>query len=177
MSNVDRLLREASPARRRRCRSAACNRDSTSRSMRDRDPEMPRISAAVGQHVSAPVVGSSVKKPKLPFMRLMLHVARGLARSTNRSSIRFPQADAQGSLMSDVGKLRLRTADLDEAIDAVSRIYCPHSVRVHGGNRGLSSELEVSHAGALRIVDLKYSARVDIEAADFEGLMLMMSCT
>src|SRR3954471_13453625 len=79
--------------------------------------------------------------------------------------------------MPDVGKLRLSTADLDEAIDAVTRIYCPHSVHVHGGNRGLSSELAVSHAGALRIVDLKYSARVDIEAADFDGLMLMMSCT
>jgi AraC-like DNA-binding protein len=79
--------------------------------------------------------------------------------------------------MPDVEKLRLRTADLDEAIDAVTRIYCPHSVHVHGGNRGLSSELEVSQAGPLRIVDLKYSARVDIEACDFEGLMLMMSCT
>src|SRR3954468_9661896 len=79
--------------------------------------------------------------------------------------------------MPDVGKLRLSTADLDEAIDAVTRIYCPHDVHVHGGKRGLSSELEVRHAGALRIVDLKYSARVQIEAGDFEGLMLMMSCT
>src|SRR4051812_13286544 len=79
--------------------------------------------------------------------------------------------------MSDIEKLRLRTADLDEAIDAVTRIYCPHSVRVHSGNHGLASELEVSHVGLLRIVDLKYSARVDIEAGDFEQLMLMMSCT
>jgi AraC-like DNA-binding protein len=79
--------------------------------------------------------------------------------------------------MPDVGKLRLRTADLDETIDAVTRIYCPHSVHVHGGTRGLSSELEVSHAGALRIVDLKYSARVHIEAGDFDDLMLIMSCT
>jgi AraC-like DNA-binding protein len=79
--------------------------------------------------------------------------------------------------MSETGKLRLRTADLDEAIDAVTRIYCPHSVHVHGGNRGLSSELEVNRAGALRIVDLRYSAPLHIDAGDFEGLMLIMSCT
>ena len=79
--------------------------------------------------------------------------------------------------MPDLGKLRLETADLDEAIDAVSRIYCPHSVHVLDGKRGLSSQLEVSHAGALRIVDLKYSARVQIEAGNFDDLMLMMSCT
>lgn len=79
--------------------------------------------------------------------------------------------------MSDAGKLRLRTADLDETIDAVTRIYCPHSVRVRGSNRGLSSELEVNRAGALRIVSLKYSAPVHIDAGDFKRLMLIMSCT
>jgi AraC-like DNA-binding protein len=79
--------------------------------------------------------------------------------------------------MSDIGKLRLRTADLEEAIDAVSRIYCPHSIRIHGGNRGLFSEVEVNRAGALGIVDLKYSARVHIDADDFDRLMLIMSCT
>lgn len=79
--------------------------------------------------------------------------------------------------MSDTGQLRLRTADLDETIDAVTRIYCPHSVRIHGSNRGVSSELEVIRAGALRIVSLKYSAPVHIDAGDFKRLMLIMSCT
>lgn len=79
--------------------------------------------------------------------------------------------------MSDIRKLRLRTADLDETIDAVTRIYCPHSIHIHGGNGGLFSELEVNRAGALGMVDLKYSARVHIDAGNFEGLMLMMSCT
>jgi hypothetical protein len=79
--------------------------------------------------------------------------------------------------MSDTGKLRLRTADLDETIDAVTRIYCPHSVRIHGSNRGVSSELEVDRAGALHIVSLKYSAPVHIDAGDFKRLMLIMSCT
>lgn len=79
--------------------------------------------------------------------------------------------------MSEIGKLRLRTADLDEAVDAVTRIYCPHSLNIRGSNRGVSSELEVNRAGALRIVDLKYSAPVDIDAGDFRRLMLIMSCT
>jgi AraC-like DNA-binding protein len=79
--------------------------------------------------------------------------------------------------MSIIGELRLRTADLDEAIDAVTRIYCPHSLRIHGSNRGLSSALDVNPAGALSIVDLKYSARVQIDAGNFDGLMLIMSCT
>lgn len=79
--------------------------------------------------------------------------------------------------MSDAGKVRLRTADLDETVDAVTRIYCPHSVRVRGSNRGVSSELEVHRVGALPVVSLKYSAPVDIDAGDFKSLMLMMSCT
>jgi AraC-like DNA-binding protein len=78
--------------------------------------------------------------------------------------------------MQETGKLRLRTADLDEAIDAVTRVYCRHSLHIHGSNRGASSELEVNRAGALRIVTLKYSAPVHIDA-DFKRLMLMMSCT
>jgi AraC-like DNA-binding protein len=80
-------------------------------------------------------------------------------------------------VMPEIEKLRLRTADLDEAVDAVTRVYCPHSLHFHGSNRGVSSELEVSSAGPLRIVDLKYSAPVHVDAGDFKRLMLMMSCT
>jgi AraC-like DNA-binding protein len=79
--------------------------------------------------------------------------------------------------MHGLGELRLRTADLDEAIDAVTRIYCPHSLQIHGSNRGLSSALDVNRAGALSIVDLRYSARVQIDAGNFDGLMLIMSST
>lgn len=79
--------------------------------------------------------------------------------------------------MSGIAELRLRTADLHEAIDAVTQIYCPHSVRIQGSNRGLSSALDVNRTGQLRIVDLKYSARVRIDAGDFDDLMLIMSST
>lgn len=61
-----------------------------------------------------------------------------------------------------LGKIRLRTADLDETIDAVTRIYCPHSVRVLSANGRLSSELEVSHAGPLRI----RSTRIGTDTAE-----------
>jgi AraC-like DNA-binding protein len=79
--------------------------------------------------------------------------------------------------MSGIGTSRLRTADLDEAIDAVTRIYCPHALHVRGSNHGVNSELAVNRTGALPIVYLKYSAPVDIDAGDFNRLMLMMSCT
>jgi len=82
----------------------------------------------------------------------------------------------RGRSKPDIDKLRLRTSDLHEAIDAVARVYCPHELYVRGSNRGLSSDLEVMRAGALPIVDLRYSARVSIDAGDFDGLMLMMSC-
>jgi AraC-like DNA-binding protein len=78
--------------------------------------------------------------------------------------------------MAETELLRLRTTDLDEAVDAVTRVYCPHSVRIRRGNGGLLSELNVQRAGALRIVDLKYSAPVHIDAS-FDDLLLLMSCT
>jgi AraC-like DNA-binding protein len=78
--------------------------------------------------------------------------------------------------MSDATKLSLRTTDLDETIDAVSRLYCPHLVRVRGSNDSVSSEVEARRVCALQIVDLKYSARVQIDAGHFDNLMLVMSC-
>ena len=78
--------------------------------------------------------------------------------------------------MSDTSKLHLHTADLEEAIRAVSRVYCPHEVQVRGGARGLTSDLKVLHGGLQPLVSLRYSVPVRIDAGDFRGLMLMMSC-
>jgi AraC-like DNA-binding protein len=78
--------------------------------------------------------------------------------------------------MPDITKLSLRTTDLDETIDAVSRLYCPHLVRVYGSSGSLWSEVEASRLGSVQIVDLKYSSRVQIDAGDFDNLMLVMSC-
>jgi AraC-like DNA-binding protein len=73
-------------------------------------------------------------------------------------------------------KILLRTSDLAEAIDVVSRIYCPHEVEVRGSNRGVNAELQVIHGGVQPVVGLRYSTPVRIDAGDFRHLMLMMTC-
>lgn len=73
-------------------------------------------------------------------------------------------------------KILLRTSDLAEAIDAVSRIYCPHEVEVRGSNRGVAVALEVIHGGIQPVVGLRYSAPVRIDAGDFRHLILMTTC-
>jgi AraC-like DNA-binding protein len=70
----------------------------------------------------------------------------------------------------------LRTSNLSEAIDAVSRLYCPHEVEICGGTRSISVTLDVVHRTAQPIVALKYSAPVKIRAGNFPNLMLMMTC-
>src|SRR5262245_1902695 len=78
--------------------------------------------------------------------------------------------------MDPLGKLFLCTRDLTEAVQAVSSIYCPHEVHVRGGTLGIASELEIRRADAMPVVSLRYAAPVTIDA-NFDGLMLMMSCT
>jgi hypothetical protein len=38
--------------------------------------------------------------------------------------------------------MRVATSDLEEAIAAVSRVYCPHDVTVLESNRGIDAVLE-----------------------------------
>lgn len=77
--------------------------------------------------------------------------------------------------MAAIQKVLLRTSDLTEAVDAVSRVYCPHDVRIRGSSHGLTT-LEVIHGGVQPVVGLKYSAPVRIDAGDFPQLMLMQTC-
>jgi AraC-like DNA-binding protein len=73
-------------------------------------------------------------------------------------------------------KLKLSTVDLAEAIAAVSYVYCPHEVKILGSNRGVKTNLEALQQANHRIVSLRYSAPVDIDAGSFDNLMLMMTC-
>lgn len=73
-------------------------------------------------------------------------------------------------------RLKLRTADLAEAIAAVSRVYCPHEVKILGSNRGILTNLEALEQAHHRIVSLRYSAPVHIDAGNFDNLLLMMTC-
>jgi AraC-like DNA-binding protein len=72
--------------------------------------------------------------------------------------------------------MRVVTSDLQEAIAAVSRVYCPHDVRVLESNRGIDAALESSGAAGRQVVSLRYAAPVRIDAGTFENLLLIMSC-
>ena len=75
-----------------------------------------------------------------------------------------------------VAKLKLSTVDLTEAIAAVSNVYCPHEVKILGSNRGVRTNLEALEQAHHRIVSLRYSAPVHIDAGNFDNLLLMMTC-
>jgi AraC-like DNA-binding protein len=72
--------------------------------------------------------------------------------------------------------MRLITTDLQQAIAAVSEVYCPHDVRVLESNRGINAELEAFEAPRQRIISLRYSAPVKIDAGNFDNLLLFMTC-
>jgi AraC-like DNA-binding protein len=74
-------------------------------------------------------------------------------------------------------KLELSTPDLAEAIAAVSKVYCPHEVKILGSNRGVRTNLAALERPQHSIVSLRYSAPVHIDAGNFDNLMLMMTCT
>jgi AraC-like DNA-binding protein len=78
--------------------------------------------------------------------------------------------------MPDAQKMLLRTSDLSEAVDAVSRVYCPHEIEVRGSSGSDTTTLEVVRGGAQPIVRLMYPSRVRIDAGDFPRLMLMQTC-
>jgi AraC-like DNA-binding protein len=76
-----------------------------------------------------------------------------------------------------VEKLSLRTRDIEEAIAAVGRVYCPHKIVPTSRVRDVDASLEVNRAGRQPTVQLKYSTPVLIEAGDFPNLCLMMTAT
>jgi AraC-like DNA-binding protein len=70
----------------------------------------------------------------------------------------------------------LRTRNLDEAIDAVTRVYCPHTVEVVGRPRGIDAVLNVTRSTFQPLVKLSYSTPVKIDAQNMSRLFLMMHC-
>jgi AraC-like DNA-binding protein len=72
--------------------------------------------------------------------------------------------------------MRVVTSDMEEAIAAVSRVYCPHDAKVLESNRGIDAVLESSGSGGRRVVTLRYAAPVKIDAGTFENLLLFMTC-
>ena len=78
--------------------------------------------------------------------------------------------------MASAQKVLLRTSDLAEVVAAVSRVYCPHEMKIRGSNAGAITTLEIIHDGLQPVVDLKYSMPVRVDAGDFRNLMLMQTC-
>lgn len=78
--------------------------------------------------------------------------------------------------LAPAAKLELSTPDLAEAIAAVSKVYCPHEVKILGSNRGVRTNLAALERPRHSIVSLRYSAPVHIDAGNFDDLMLMMTC-
>lgn len=71
----------------------------------------------------------------------------------------------------------MHTRNLDEAIEAVTKIYCPHTIEVNGPVRNVDARLEVVNSLSQALIKLSYSAPVKIDAQDFSGLFLMMGCS
>jgi AraC-like DNA-binding protein len=76
----------------------------------------------------------------------------------------------------DPAERALRTRNLDEAIDAVTRVYCPHTVEVVGRTHDIDAFLKVTHSTFQPLVGLSYSAPVKIDAQNMSRLFLMMQC-
>lgn len=70
----------------------------------------------------------------------------------------------------------MRTRDLDEAIAAVTKVYCPHTIRVTGHAREVDVVLEVTRPTSQPLVELSYGTPVRIDAGSFPRLFLMMHC-
>jgi AraC-like DNA-binding protein len=72
--------------------------------------------------------------------------------------------------------MRMVTSDLQEAITAVSHVYCPHEAKVLESNRGIEAVLESSGVACCQVVTLRYAAPVKVDAGTFENLLLFMAC-
>jgi hypothetical protein len=53
-------------------------------------------------------------------------------------------------------KILSRTSDLAEAVDAVSRVYCPHEVEIRRSDRPVNATLKVIRGRAQPVVGLRY---------------------
>lgn len=71
----------------------------------------------------------------------------------------------------------MRTRNLDEAIEAVTRVYCPHTIEVTGSVRDVNAVLEVTQLTSQPLVELAYGAPVKVDAGNYSGLFLVKHCS
>jgi hypothetical protein len=64
----------------------------------------------------------------------------------------------------------MRTRNLDDAIRAVSAIYCPHAVEVTGAAQNIDANLQVHNpASSQPLVELSYSAPARVDTGEFSA--------
>jgi AraC-like DNA-binding protein len=71
----------------------------------------------------------------------------------------------------------MRTQNIDQAIEAVSKVYCPHTIKITGRASGIDSVLEILRPGPQPLVHLSYAAPVKVDAEDFPHLFLAIHST
>lgn len=70
--------------------------------------------------------------------------------------------------------IRVATRDLDEAVSAVSGVYCPHTLTLAPRARAVSARLRAETGASLGHVRLEYGAAVDVDAHSLQGITLVM---
>ena len=78
--------------------------------------------------------------------------------------------------MVGAGSITVQTRDLDEAIEAVSRVYSPHETAVTGRPTDLNVVLRVFGRTAQPLVSLSYGTEVSIDAGEFSNFIAMTKC-
>lgn len=66
------------------------------------------------------------------------------------------------------------TTDREEAVSAVSRVYCPHELLMTKGPSQRSTRLRAEPGHAMARVTLEYGAAVTVDAGDLQNLILVM---
>jgi AraC-like DNA-binding protein len=71
----------------------------------------------------------------------------------------------------------MRTQNLDEATQAITKVYCPHTTKVTSNARDLDIVLEILKRKSVPLVRLSFNAPINVDAQDFSRLFLMMHCS
>jgi AraC-like DNA-binding protein len=66
----------------------------------------------------------------------------------------------------------MRTQDLDEAIETVTRIFCPHTIEVVGRAQKVDVRIDVKHPTFQPVVELSYDANIRIDTGFSHFLMM-----
>ncbi|GLQ71802.1 AraC family transcriptional regulator [Vibrio penaeicida] len=64
---------------------------------------------------------------------------------------------------------------LDQLVSDVSKIYCPHTIKIHKVNVARQPELGITPLGQNSLVHLSYAAQLTIDAENFENLFLVLN--